>query len=64
MNISSIADPSYQAISEEFLSANEYATNKSMAIVAIEVSAKAHDLPLILTDAGLVNCEVSADKSW
>ena len=31
---------------------------------AVEVSAKAHDVPLILTDAGLVNCEVAVDGSW
>ena len=31
---------------------------------AAEVSAKAHDVPLILTDAGLVNCEVPVDGSW
>ena len=31
---------------------------------AVEVSAKAHDVPLILTDGGLVNCEVSVDGSW
>ena len=35
-----------------------------MAKAAIEVSAKAHDVPLILTDAGLVNCEVTVDSSW
>ena len=35
-----------------------------MAKAAIEVCAKAHDAPLILTDAGLVNCEVSVDGSW
>ena len=35
-----------------------------MAKAAIEVCAKAHDVPFILTDAGLVNCEVSVDGSW
>ena len=35
-----------------------------MTKAVIEVSAKTHDVPLILTDAGLVNCEVSVDGSW
>ena len=35
-----------------------------MEKAAIEVSAKEHDVPLILTDAGLVNCEGSVDGSW
>ena len=35
-----------------------------MAKAGIEVCAKPHDAPLILTDAGLVNCEVSVDDSW
>ena len=35
-----------------------------MTKAAVEVFAKAHDVPLILTDAGLVNCEVSVDGSW
>ena len=43
----SIGDPSYQAINEELLSANEYVANKCMAKAAIQVSAKAHDVPLI-----------------
>ena len=60
----SIGDPSYQAINEELLSAYEYVGNKSMAKGAIEVSAKAHDVPLVLADAGLVNGEVSVDGSW
>ena len=60
----SIGDPNYHAINEELLSAYEYVANKSMAKTAIEVSAKAHDVPLILTDAGLVNCEVLVDGSW
>ena len=64
LNMFSIDDPSYQAINEELLSAYEYVAIKSMAKAAIEVSAKAHDVPLILTDAGLVNCEVSVDGSW
>ena len=48
----SIGDHSYQAINVELLSAYEYVANKSMAKAAIEVSAKAHDVTLILTDAG------------
>ena len=28
------------------------------------VYPKARDVPMILTDAGLVNCEVSVDGSW
>ena len=46
------------------LTVYEYVANKSLAKAAIEVSAKAHDIPLILNDAGLVNCEVSVDGSW
>ena len=37
---------------------------KAWRKLPIEVSAKAHDVSLILTDAGLVNCEVSVDGSW
>ena len=64
LNMLSVGDPRYQAITEELLSAYEYAANKSTTKAAIEVSAKAHDVLLILTDAGLVNCEVSFDCSW
>ena len=49
LNMFSIDDPSYHTINEEFLSAYEYVANKSMAKAIIEVSAKAHDVPLILT---------------
>ena len=54
----SIDVPSYQAINEELLRAYEYVANKSMAKAAIEVSTKVHDVPLILTEAGLVNCDM------
>ena len=54
-NIFSIGDPSYQDFNEELLSAYKYVANKSMKKAAVEVSAKAHDILLILTDAGLVN---------
>ena len=60
----SVADPSYQVINEELLSACEYVANKSMIKAAIEVSTKAFYVPLILTDAGLLYCEVSVDGSW
>ena len=59
----SIGDPSYQALNEELLNAYEYIANKCMTKAAVKVSAKAHDIPLILTDADLVNCEASADGS-
>ena len=55
LNMFSIGDPSYHAINEEFLRASEYVANKSTAKAAIEVSAKAHDLSLILTDATFAN---------
>ena len=64
LNMFSIGGSSYHAINEELFSAYEYVANKSMEKAAIEVSAKAHDVPLILTDAGLVNCEGSVDGSW
>ena len=51
----SIGHPSYHAINEEFLRACEYVANKSMAKAAIKVSANAHDLSLILTDAAFTN---------
>ena len=63
LNMFSIGDPSYQAINEELLSTYEYVANKSMTKAAIEGSVKAHYVPLILPDAGLVNCEVLADGS-
>ena len=59
----SIGDPSYQALYEELLNAYEYIANKSMTKAAVKVSAKEHDVPLILTDADLVNCKASADES-
>ena len=55
LNMFSIGDPSYHAINEEFLRASEYVVNKSTAKAAIEVSAKAHNLSLILTDATFAN---------
>ena len=64
LKIFSVADPSYQVINEELLSACEYVANKSMTKAAIEVSAKALYVMLILTDAGMLNCEVSVDGSW
>ena len=64
LNMLSAADPSYQVINGEILSACEIVANKSMAKAAIEVSTKAHDVPLILTDACPINCEVSVDGSW
>ena len=60
----SIGDPSYQALNEELLNAYKYIVNKRMTKAAVKVSAKAHDVPLILTDADMVNCEASADGSW
>ena len=64
LNMFSIGDPNYQAFNEELLNAYEYVANKSMTKAAVEFSGKAHDVPLILTDPGLVNCEVSVDGSW
>ena len=29
-----------------------------------KLQLKAHDVPLVLADAGLVNCEVLVDGSW
>ena len=55
LNMFSIGDPSYHTINEEFLRACEYVANKSMAKAASEVSANAHDLSLILTDATFAN---------
>ena len=59
----SIGGSSYHAINEELCRVYEYVANKSVAKAAIEVSAKEHDVPLILPDAGLVNCEGSVDGS-
>ena len=64
LNMFSVGGCSYHAINEELFRAYEYVANKSMAKAAIEVSAKTHDVPLILTDASLVNCEESVDGSW
>ena len=61
LNMFSIGGSSYHAINEELFRAYEYVANKSMAKAVIEVSAKEHDVPLILIDAGLVNCEGSVD---
>ena len=64
LNMFSIGDPNYQALNEELLSAYEYVANKRMTKSAVEVSAKTHDVPLVVTDAGLVKFEVSVDGSW
>ena len=64
LNMFSIGGSSYHAINEELCRVYEYVANKSVAKAAIEVSAKEHDVPLILPDAGLVNCEGSVDGSW
>ena len=64
LNMFNICDPSFQAINEELLRVYGYVASKSMAKAVIEVSAKAHDEPLIFTDVGLVNCELLVHGSW